>query len=172
MQQIINFYQDMLANLGLAAVTGLALGFMFVSALLIIFYFAMAIGLYRLSIRAGEPNAWISFIPFVQYYMLGQLLERVKIGNTEITRPNLSYLFVAISVAPFLVGEMAVVGGLVILFSIIAWFVGLYFFFQKYSRFEVILTVVNILTFGYASAFIVLALSSSVPVAEQPEANQ
>lgn len=170
MEQLMTIYRDILANLGIAgAITGFVFGFMFLSMFLIIFYLAMSIGLYRMATRAGEPNAWISFIPFVQYYMIGQLLGQVRIGNTEITKPNLSYLFVAVSVAPFVVGEMPLIGGLVILFSIVAWFIGLFYFFQKYSRFEVLFTAINILTLGYASAFIVLALSSNVPVAEQAE---
>lgn len=168
MEQLINMFQDFLANFGVAGfLAGLFMGFMFVSAFLIIFYLAMAIGLYRMAMRADEPNAWIAFIPFVQFYLIGQLLGRIRIGNTEITKPNLSYLFVAISLAPFFLAEMPVVGMLVVVFSVIAWFIGMYYLFQRYSRFEVIFTLINILTLGFASAFIVLGLSGNEQIVRE-----
>ena len=170
MEQFMNMFQDVMTQLGLARLlTGLFAGLMFFSAFIILFYLAMAIGLYRMAVRKGEPNAWIAFIPFVQYYMVGQLLETVRIGNTEISRPNLSYLFVAIALAPFVLGEIAILGGLIVFFSLIAYFIGFHYLFHNYSRFDVILTVINVLTFGLASAFIVLALSANESLKQPAE---
>ena len=170
MQQFINMFQDFMAQIGIGQLmVGIFAGLLFISTFFIIFYLALAIGLYRMAIRKGEPNAWIAFIPFVQFYMIGQLLERVKIGNTEITSPNLSYLFVAITLAPFILGEIPIIGGLLVLFSLIAWFIGFHWLFNRYSRFEVILTALNVLTLGLASAFIVLAISSNEQAREQIE---
>ena len=166
----MNMFQDIFTQIGLGQLlAGLFAGLMFVSTFLIIFYLAMAIGLYRMAIKKEEPNAWIAFIPFVQFYMVGQLLESVKIGNTEISKPNLSYLFVAITLAPFILGEIPIIGGLLVLFSLIVWFVGFHYLFGRYSRFDVVLTVVNVITLGLASAFIVLAISANEPVGEPIE---
>jgi hypothetical protein len=170
MDQFINTFQGFMAQLGISQLLiGLFAGLMFISTFLIFFYLAMAIGLYRMALRKEEPNAWIAFIPFVQFYMIGQLLESVKIGNTEISKPNLSYLFVAIVLAPFILGEIPIIGGLLVIFSLIAWFVGFHYLFNRYSRFDVVLTVLNVLTLGLASAFIVLAISSNEQIREPIE---
>ncbi len=164
----MNMFQEFMGQLGIAPLlAGILAGIMFFSAFLIIFYLALAIGLYRMALKKEEPNAWIAFIPIVQFYMIGQLLETVKLGNTEIHRPNLSYLFVAIALAPFVLSDIPIIGGLLILFSLVAYFIGFHYLFHRYSRFDVVLTVLNVLTLGLASAFIVLAISANEQVREE-----
>lgn len=69
-------------------------GFTFASligsyAIKIIFYIFASVGIYTLAKKNNYENKWISFVPFLQYYMLGKLAGKITIFGANVKSAGL-----------------------------------------------------------------------------------
>ncbi len=148
---------------GIGVVLGILTVIGIIMTIGLLLHLVQAYGLYQMALRINEPNPWLAFIPFAQAYIIGQILGKVKVGDTVLEKPNLSYAIVGIVLGMFVAGNIPIFGGLVSLAGMIALYVVFYFLFDKYSENAVILIVIGVLTCGLAIPFIVAALRNNEP---------
>ncbi len=97
-------------------------------------YILLSIGLYRLAKNQNIANAWLSWIPIAQLYIIGKLVGSVDIGSHKITR-----LDIIMPVSPFVVAVFhnvryfgSILGGLSSIALFIFFLYVLYHLYKKY----------------------------------------
>ncbi|NSL51029.1 hypothetical protein [Calidifontibacillus erzurumensis] len=137
----------------------LALGFGFLFLLfvfLLVFYILGAIGLYSMAKRANVGNEWLAFIPIGNAYIIGDLIDEKMKWFTIGKSGGIKLLI--ITIGTIVLNNIPVIGNIISILFVIFWLVVFHWLFEKYSESAVILTIVNIITAGIASPFIIFAL--------------
>lgn len=116
--------------------------------ILIAFYVLGSFGLMRLAQNKGIENAWLAWIPIGNLYILGKIVENVKIGTWEI--PKLEVVLPLVAVGMIVISWIPVLGTLVSLAVVVFNGFVLYKLFSKYRPEQAVL---------YTVLSIVLALS-------------
>ena len=62
-------------------------------------YVLTALGLYKIAQKRGIENAWLAWIPVVQFYIVGVIIKEVKLGTLTIPRMDLVLPLGAVAVA-------------------------------------------------------------------------
>jgi len=75
------------------------LGIIFVIALVIVlpFYIIGSIGLMKIAQNKGIDDAWLAWIPFVNLYILGKIVDNFDLGSANINKLELVLPLVAIA---------------------------------------------------------------------------
>lgn len=124
--------------------------------LLFIPYIFGAIGLYTMAKRANISNEWLAFIPIGNAYIIGELIDEKLKWFTIGKSGGIKLLILCLGA--LVINIIPVVGNLVSILLGIFWLVVYYWLFEKYSESAVVLTIINVITAGLASAFIMFAL--------------
>ncbi|WP_458412915.1 hypothetical protein ACNQFZ_19210 [Schinkia sp. CFF1] len=124
--------------------------------LLFIPYIFGAIGLYRMAKRAEIGNEWLAFIPIGNAYIVGELIDAKLKWFTVGNSGGIKLLIICIGA--LVINIIPVIGSIISILLGIFWLVVYYWLFEKYSESAVVLTIVNVITAGIASAFITFAL--------------
>lgn len=114
----------------------------FVFVVMFIPYLFMAFGLYRMAEREGMENSWFAFIPYVQYYIMGELISNKLGGNGGMK------LLVGAAVSVIL-SFIPVLGVIIAIAYFVAYFVVLHWLMERYTDKAVLLTIFNIITGGF-----------------------
>ncbi len=87
---IINEYilEEGVIGIGLLTFTGVIL------TLYIAVYILYIFGIFRMAKRRNIKNSWIAFIPIINSYILGQIVNPLKIGNKTITNTPVLLLII------------------------------------------------------------------------------
>jgi len=145
----LNGYDE--AALGAAvACGGAALAFLFILG--IVAYVFTSLGLMTLAKNKGIENAWLAWIPIANLYILGLIVESIKIGSWEIPQMEL-WLPVGVFGLGIL-GAIPVIGWICSIASIV--FVGftLHKLFSKYRPSQAVLFTVLSIVLGLFWVFV------------------
>jgi len=112
--------------------------------IVLICYLLLALGLFKMAKKRNIENAWIAFIPVFQVYIIGKLIEPLKLGKTEI--PQISVILGAGAVAVIFLGWLPLIGQLISLAFFALLLVSLYKLYEAYSpQNAVLFTVLSII---------------------------
>ncbi|MDM8534005.1 hypothetical protein QUF55_04780 [Clostridiaceae bacterium HSG29] len=113
----------------LFALLGFAI-FTVIGLLSIVLYLLSAFGLKKLADNRGIENSWIAFIPVLQVYILGLLIEDLEIFGYEI--PELPIVLpVMLAISPIIV-KIPVIGSLYPLLTFIIYCFALHKLYKLY----------------------------------------
>lgn len=138
---------------------GVTLGWILSTAFYIVLYVFSAISLYTIGKRSGVKHTWLAFVPFAQYYIIGEICEEYHLLGLRITHLGLvtAGLFLAESII-----ELAWFMPVLIIVAILKALI----FHKFYSLFvpnrALLYTVISIL--GYIPATIILFLIKDAPM--------
>ena len=104
---------------------------MFLGVSSIVLYILSALGLKKLADNRGIENSWIAFIPVLQVYILGLLIEDLEIFGYEI--PELPIVLpIMLAINP-IIAKIPVVGSLFSLLSFIVFCFALHKLYKLYA---------------------------------------
>lgn len=145
--------------------------FLFIMLIAFVFYIIKSIAFYKMANKLKIENSWLSFIPIVQFYILGKIAQRkAKIKNLEIILPVTCILAVIVQI---IANCIPIVGPIInIMVSLIYLAIFLYAYYYVYALFskgnEVVLTIVSGV-FQIVTPFIMLIISSNeIDISENP----
>jgi hypothetical protein len=146
----------------LTGIAFIAVGIGIVSVLVLLtVYILCGVGLYKLAKTEGIENPWLGFVPIGNIYIFGELLsERLKGKGGVKLLIAYGVLFVLSLIAGVIDGVIGAVSDMHIGFlgvimqivTLVACFVMYHWFFEKYSKNAILMTVFNVLTFGFLGA--------------------
>lgn len=139
---------NLLGDIGFLIVVVLIIGAMLGA------YFCLGFALMRIAERQEVPNGWAAFVPFAQFYLMGELLTH-KLGNKGGLK--ILVIFTLIFLTRFIpfVGDNADIP--LMIFNIIL----MHLFFSRYSKESTAMTVVNTLTLGLFGNFGLFAIRNN-----------
>jgi hypothetical protein len=121
----------------------------------VVFYVFLAIGLMKMAENSGIKNAWLAWIPFANYYIMGELVTSKLKGNGG------KYALWA-SISTLILSWIPILGGIIgIAFGVFT-YVMYYWIYQKYSKNPVLHLILTIIIAPYAS-FAIFALRNNEP---------
>ena len=109
-----------LAGLGVLLFVLMAIG--------ILSYVLFAVGLHTVGERHGVDNAYFAWIPILQYYVLGAVIDHVSIFGQKID--ELKWILPGLSVATFILGGVPVLGTLIAIATLVISIVALHKFLE------------------------------------------
>jgi heme A synthase len=126
----------------------------FASIIGIVAYIFTALGLYKLAQKQGEPNAWLAWIPIAQLYIIGKIVNEVKLGTMTIPRMDLVLPLGALGVA--VLSWIPVLGQLIALAYYALFIYTMYLLFKKYVPEQAVLyTVLSAIGLFWIFIFII-----------------
>ena len=99
-------------------------------AILLVYYFLFAIGLYGLAKKANLENPWVAFIPIAQLYTLGMLVKTVKIQDYEI--PSLELVLPLGYLAVMILNKIPLIGFLLSIAYLVVFALTIYKLYNEY----------------------------------------
>lgn len=146
------------AELAILAFLG---GFMIVlSIIYFVAYILFAVGLFQMAKKRGVGNAWLAFIPLAQFYILGKLVEPMKIGDFEV--PALPVILVVSPVLFSIFIFIPFIGWLLQLALMVLYVMAFYNLYKKYTESALVYTIFSF--FGLAPIFVFI-LRNKEPLA-------
>lgn len=126
---------------------------------IIIFYVFYSLGLYEMASRRGIENAWLSWIPVANCFIIGMIAkENSKIKNFE-------YIMLGLGILEFLcsimIGNSAGITRFVSVITLLFTFYALFIIYKSYSKYYVALTILTIVTLCLLSPFFVFAIRNN-----------
>jgi len=119
-------------------------GTTFAVCLGIVAYVLAALGLMQLAQNKGIENAWLAWIPFGNLYILGRIVETVKIGTWEI--PRLEIILPLLPIALIILSWIPLIAFLSKVAAVALTALVLYRLFSKYRPEQAVLyTVLSVI---------------------------
>jgi len=112
--------------------------------LAIVMYVLGAIGLSSLAKTKGYANTWVAWIPVANNYLL---------GKTAFDNANFGWAYLAATIASWFL----LIPGKTTIMAILG-FVVFFFLFKRFSKQYVVMTVLNVITFGFLSSFFMFGI--------------
>ena len=108
------------------------LGIIFVIALVIVlpFYIIGSIGLMKIAQNKGIDDAWLAWIPFVNLYILGKIVDNFDLGSANINKLELVLPLVAIASGIF--ASIPLIGGI---FALATYVLYIFTFIKLYKMY-------------------------------------
>jgi hypothetical protein len=129
----------------------------------IVLYVIYSYSLYKMAVKQGIENPWLSFIPIAQGYILGKLIKDLKVFNFEIPQ-----IEIVIPVAALIVVVLSQVDILGSVLSLANFILNLFVLNKLYSMYKpenaTLYTVLSI--FGLPVPFIFLSIKDLDQVIE------
>lgn len=132
----------------------------------LLLYLLSAYGMYKLAKNEGYALAWFAFIPILQYYTWGQLIEDQKIARDIYAFPIVFMLvsFILSVVAAILETSAPTLGMILNLTVGVIFFIALYLLYYKYARGRAVLYIVlSVLTLGLAAPILIFMIRNNSP---------
>lgn len=149
-----------MTDLEAASLLALGLGtIVFFLLLMVVVYIFGAIGLYTMAKRANIQNEWLAFIPIVNTYIIGELIDDKLKWFTYGKTGGIKLLIILIGA--LVLGMIPVIGNIISFLVGIFWFVILHWLFEKYSENAVLMTIINVITAGVAGSLIIFGLRNN-----------
>ena len=73
-------------------------------------YVMFAFAFHKMAVNAEVENAWMAWIPILQWYILAKLIKSLKIGDYEI--PNLQFVLPGATLLVMALNRIPVIGSL------------------------------------------------------------
>lgn len=146
-------------GLGLLLAAG---GFMLLMVVLaLVFYVLFSLGLYTMASRRSIPNPWMAWIPIAQFYMLGEVIGPVKLGDFTADQPGL-YLLGAI-IGLWVLSLIPVLGPIFSLANLVVAIGALYLLFSRYTteNTPLLYTILAVVSFGALAAIFVFIIRNN-----------
>lgn len=139
---------DFMYNEGIGAAFAVLGGFIFIVLIIgFILYILKSFGLYRLAARANIENAWLSWIPIGDAYIMAKLAGDVSIGSMKISN-NYIVLPVGAALVAFL-PEIPVLSNIIVVAYMILFLITLYKLYKNYRPDNAVLWIVLSIIFGF-----------------------
>ena len=132
----------------------------------LICYILLAAGLYTMANNKGIENPWFAWIPILQLYTLGQIIEEIRFGDFEV--PNVPLALVAAALAPIVLGWIPLLGWLITLASAVLGIYSLYLLFEMYSENAVVKTILSVVIPFLGPIFVFMLRNESPKSAVDP----
>lgn len=120
----------------------------------IIFYVFLAVGLMKMAGREQIENAWLSWIPFAQTYIMGKLVSH-KLGE------NSGWIVLGLTLLSLFSSLIPLLGSLIQLGIGIFMFVVAHWIYEKYSNKAVLMTIFTVITFGALLPIFIFAIRNN-----------
>lgn len=144
------------------AVFGLVLILLFIIG--IVLYVIFAYALYKIAVKAAIENSWMAWVPILQLYILGKVINTLKIFDHEIKKIEFVLPVAAIIVLAF--NRIPTLGSMLSLINYILVLFALNKLYKLYSPDKAVLyTVLSI--FGIPVPFIFLAIKDKEPLEKE-----
>ena len=91
--------------------------FLLILFIALVSYVLAAIGLYTMAKNRNIENAWIAWIPVVQLYIMGRLIETLQIGSIDIPQPEL--VLPGLAIVGSGLNRVPLIGGLIGIVSLV-----------------------------------------------------
>ncbi|MDF2880327.1 MAG: hypothetical protein K0R54_884 [Clostridiaceae bacterium] len=148
---------NLLETSNVVAIIGAFLAVFFI--LIIIFYVFYSLSLYQMASRRGIENAWLSWIPVGNYFILGM------IGKENSKFKNFEYIMLGLAVLEFLcsiiIGSSSGISRFVSVVTLLFTFYALFIIYKSYSQYFIVLTILTIITLGLLSPFFLFAIRNN-----------
>ncbi len=142
MEQAAAVHGETLFTAGMFALAGMIMFFV-LAPLFIAGYVLLSIGLFTMAKKRNIENAWIAFVPFGQFYILGKLVAPLKFGETEVPNPPI-VLLVAV-LASFVLNFIPLIGQLIALAVFVLVLFALYRLYEMYSKNALLYTILSVI---------------------------
>ncbi len=145
---------------GLGALFAVGIGASLLGLIIgIVIYVLTALGLYKLAQKQNFENAWLAWIPFIQYYIIGKIVGEAKFG-TAFTVPKLELILPLAPIAIWVVTIIPYLGLLIAVLAAIAYAVlfiySLYLLYMKYVPEQAMLyTILSALSLYWIFIFVI-----------------
>ena len=108
-------------------------------------YIIKGLGLYGMALRAGHPNPWFAWLPYVREYLLGQLCGSITFKKRTLKHPG-----VWLIVLPIISAVLAYITSIIFMFAVFALHPNIYnsLIFMDYSVIEFFLFFLLVYTFA------------------------
>jgi hypothetical protein len=93
-------------------------------------YLLMAFGFYAMAKNAELENSWLTFVPIVNFYIMGKLIKEIKISSYVI--PNAEFVLPGAIIVSIILGAVPVLGNLICLCSFILFLIAYYHLYSLY----------------------------------------
>lgn len=148
---------------------GMFFGFLvlLLTALAFGLYLLGAIGLYKMGKNANVEYSWLAFVPFFNFYVVGKIIRKIKLGKITIGKPEL-FLPLCVVILSLLSSFDSIIASLIALLLWIILFVIMpYNLFKLYRRDKATLyTVISLLIPG-AYSVLLFILRNESPVYDE-----
>ncbi len=124
-------------------------------------YLLFALGVFKMAKNKNCKNPWMAFIPFVNFYTLGQILEPLNIFGKDIK--NAPLVLMVLSLASLFISPIPVIGQLLSLAIVIFMYMVFYKLYEMYSNNASIYIILSIIFPGIGVAIIVFLLRNNKP---------
>ncbi len=111
--------------------------------LLVVGYFLFSFGLFTMAKKRNIENAWVAFIPFGQFYILGKLVAPLRFGETEVPNPPIVLLIAVL--ASFALNFIPLIGQLIALAVFVLVMFALYRLYEMYSKNALLYTILSVI---------------------------
>ncbi len=118
----------------------------------VVLYVLKSIGLSKMAANRGIENPWLAWIPVADLYIIGMLVQQIRLFNYDI--PNLGLWFPVVSVAGSILGTIPAIGPIFYIALFIFDIVVFYELFKQYTDQAVLYTVLSAIFFFLWPVFI------------------
>ena len=147
-------------NYGIFAVMGAFFIFFFLIG--IAMYVLGALGLYTMAQRRQLENAWVAWVPVAQLYILGKLIQSLRIGSFEV--PQIELVLPGFAVAGVFLGMIPVIGQIVALVSMVVSLFALYKLFSMYRPDQATLYLILSIVLPFMGPVFIFLMRNDTPV--------
>lgn len=125
----------------------------------VVLYLIFAFSLFKMAKNEGVENAWFSFIPILQSYIVAKIAEEVKIGSFVVPRPEL------VLTLGVLLGFIPFIGFLFSIAIAVVYYAALYAIYKKYRGDKaVVMLIISIVTAGIGTIVYFSKLKNESPL--------
>jgi hypothetical protein len=155
------FYDDSTLFAFLAIWGLLALIFLIIAVVL---YVLLSLGLYKLAVNQRIENAWLAWIPIADMYILGKLIRNLKFDSFEVRKIELVLPIGGLAVA--VLGDIALIGGLLNLAYIILCLFALFKLYKMYRPEQAVLWLVLSIILPFMGPIFIFIMRNDIPVSQ------
>lgn len=128
----------------------------------LVLYILMSVGLYKMAKNRGLEYDWLSFIPIAQLYIMGKLIQSLKIFNYEI--PSIEVVLPVGAVITAILGSIPVLGFIIWLAMGVLFYSSLFKLFCLYRPKEqaqtmLVVSLVSLMLGGFMAPVYVFLLA-------------
>lgn len=147
----------------MAFILGLGIGFVLLIGLAgLAAYILMALALMTMADRKGIENAWLAFIPVVNMFVLGSILEELDFFGTKIEKPEM--ILPILALASFFFSSFGFVGSVISLFSFVVSLLAYFQLVEMYKKGSGIFYLVLLVLLAPVGAWLLYSIRENTPI--------
>ena len=124
-------------------------------------YVVFALAFHKMAVNAEVENAWLAWIPILQWYILAKIIKSLKIADYEI--PNLQFVLPGATLLVMALNRIPVIGSLLSIANYVLLLFALNKLYKMYKPDQAMLfTILSI--FVFPIPFIFLSMKDLKPI--------